>query len=315
MSNPLVSVIVPTYNCAPFVEAAIGSVLSQGYAPMEVVVVDDGSTDGTPQVLERFGDRIRVFTQANSGPARTRNRAIREARGEYLAFLDGDDLWLPGHTEALMSWVRREPAAKVVFGDWLVWPVQSDGSYAPLALPAADVNPGVNDSASGWLYPRMLFDSMLHIIATVLHRSVHAEVGGFDETLRTGSDYDFWLKVSRRYAITKLRSTVAVYRHNPSSVTYSVRPENNPYRLLKRAVDTYGLADDQGNSADPARVQRRLAELAFAHGYKHYWRGDPRIAQQSFLQALSHHRWNAKTSAYVLASMFKRVTGLPAASR
>lgn len=311
MANPLVSVIVPTYNCAPFVRASLQSVLDQSYAPLEVIVVDDGSSDGTLDVLGTFGDRIRVFSQANRGPAAARNRALKEARGDYLAFLDGDDLWLPGHVQVLMDYFAQHADARVVFGQWLLWPANEDGSYSPMELPSAQANPPIDADHSGWLYSKLLFESLLHIIATIVHRSVYTAVDGFDESLRTGSDYDFWLKVSRKFPIVQLKTPVAVYRLNPSSVSYSVRTENNPYRLLRRAVDTYGLSDDAGHGAEPKLVQHRLADLAFVHGYRHFWRGNPGIAQRSFMQALAHRPWSPKTAAYVAAALFKRLTGLP----
>src|SRR5262245_18116247 len=212
MTKPLVSVIVPAYNCAAFVRQSIDSVLQQDYGPMEILVVDDGSTDDTVKILGEYGDRIKVLHQANGGPAAARNRAVRAARGEYLAFVDGDDLWLPGHTNALMSYAIAHPEAKVVFADWLVWPAAADGGYSPLQLPRVVAQPEVDPGAGEWLYGRLLFDSVIHIIASLIHRSAYEAVGGFDESLRTGSDYDFWLRVSRKFSAVKLRTPVAVYR-------------------------------------------------------------------------------------------------------
>lgn len=306
MSKPLVSVIVPTYNCGGFVGAAIDSVLSQAYAPLEVIAVDDGSTDDTVQVLGGFGERVRVFTQANRGPAAARNHAVRQARGDYLAFLDGDDLWLPGQPAVLMGHVEKHPDTRVIYGNWGVWHPEADGSFAP--LPAFDLkdDPVVDAAGSGWIYSKLLFDSIIHIIAAVIHRSVYDAVQGFDETLRTGSDYDFWLKVSRAYPVVKLDRPVAVYRQNHTSVTYTVRRENNAYRLLKRALDTYGLADTAGHAVPRRAAANRLAELAFVHGYRHYWQGDAQVAQQSFMQSLAHRPWQPKAAAYALAALASR---------
>jgi glycosyltransferase involved in cell wall biosynthesis len=295
MSRPLVSAIIPTYNCAGYVGAAIRSVLDQGYAPMEVVVVDDGSTDGTVDVLRGFGERIRLIVQPNRGPAAARNAAVRAARGEYLAFLDGDDLWLPGQPRVLVEHLLAHPHIKVGYAEWLVWNADPDGHHPPLSLPSLEADPAVDAMQSGWIYSRLLLDALIPMITAVIHRSVHDAVGGFDESLRSGSDYDFWLRVSRKFEVVKLRRPVAVYRQNPASVTHVVRPENNGYRLLKRALDLYGLADDAGNVADRRAVEHRLAELAVIHGYRHYWHGDPKVAAASLALALRHNplRWRA----------------------
>jgi glycosyltransferase involved in cell wall biosynthesis len=236
MSKPLVSVIIPTYNCGPYIADALDSVLTQDYSPMEVIAVDDGSTDDTREVLARYGDRVRVYSQANKGPAAARNLAVRESRGQYLAFLDGDDLWLPGKLSAQMACLAARPELKVVFGSWFVWRPTDAGVYEPLNVSESAPEEGIDETESGWIYSKLLFDSVIHIIAAVIHRSVYDTVSGFDESLRTGSDYDFWVRVSRHFEVTKLRRKVAVYRQNLTSVTHVARPENNPYRLLHRAL-------------------------------------------------------------------------------
>lgn len=307
MSTPLVSVIVPTYNCARFVGAAIDSVLGQSYHPIEVVVVDDGSSDDTLAALSGFGERIRVFKQPNGGPAAARNHAVAQARGEYLAFLDGDDLWLPGHLAGLMGHLQAHPQDKVAFGDWLVWHAEADGTYPALPATVGPRSLQFDPNASGWIYTKLLFDSVIHIIAAVVHRSVYEAVHGFDEGLRTGSDYDFWLKVTRRFTVAKLTGSVAVYRQNPESVTYRLRPENNAYRLLNRAVGLYGVSDDAGNHVSRSAVQARLAQLAFVHGYRHFWQGDPAVATRAFMAALKHRPTHGKALLYLLAALGKRI--------
>src|SRR5437773_3781756 len=103
LMNVTVSVVIPTYNYARYLPEAIDSALAQTHAPLEVIVVDDGSTDDTPRVLAVYGDRIRVIRQANRGPGAARNTGIAAARGEYVGFLDADDVWLPRKLELQMA--------------------------------------------------------------------------------------------------------------------------------------------------------------------------------------------------------------------
>ena len=307
MNKPLVSVIVPTYNCGPFVAEALDSILSQDWQPLEVIAVDDGSTDDTLEVLRRYGDRIRLLQQPNGGPAAARNLAVRESRGEYLAFLDADDLWLPGHLRVLVSYLQAHPQTHVAYGEWLVWRADPGGSYPPLVIPLLVDAPALDPANSGWVYPALLVDSIIHIIAAVIRRSVYDDVGGFDQTLRTGSDWDFWIRVGRSFPVVKLRRPVAAYRQNPSSVTHVVRKENNGFRLLKRIIDTYGLRDAAGHLADRRAVARRLSDLAFSHAYRHYWHGDPVVAAQWFGQAWRHDPRRLKAVAYLVAATAKRL--------
>lgn len=311
MGNPLVSVIVPTYNCAAYLAEALDSILTQDYAPLEIICADDGSTDDTLQVLASYGDRIRVVQQPNRGPAAARNLAVRESRGEFLAFLDADDRWLPGQPSALMAYLLRHPESKVAFGEWLVWHANENGTYAAFDAPLFPTDPEVDNAHSGWVYSSLLLDSIIHIIAAVVHRSVYDSVQGFDETLRTGSDWDFWLRVSRKFPVVKLRRPVAVYRQNPASVTHVVRKENNGFRLLQRAIDTYGLRDDAGNVADARAVSRRLSDLAFTHAYRHYWNGSPQVAADWFVRAWRHDPRRVKAAAYAVAAIAKRWGILP----
>src|SRR5215469_16427814 len=114
MASPLVSIVIPTYNASHFIAAAVESCLAQDYTPVEVLVVDDGSTDDTVSVLEPYRASIRYFWQPNDGPARARNRGIAEARGQLIAFLDADDIWLPNKLSQQVQCLERSPGACLV---------------------------------------------------------------------------------------------------------------------------------------------------------------------------------------------------------
>src|SRR5207249_11176371 len=114
MMNKMVSVVIATYNCRRYVGEAVESALAQSYQPIEVIVVDDGSTDGTAEELRPFKDRIRYLVQANQGPAAARNHGIRAARGEYVAFLDADDLWAPSKIEKQVAAMEKSDKIGVV---------------------------------------------------------------------------------------------------------------------------------------------------------------------------------------------------------
>jgi glycosyltransferase involved in cell wall biosynthesis len=170
--QPKVSAVIPTYNYAQFVREAIESALAQSWSNMEVVVVDDGSTDDTAQRLAEYGDRIRTIRQENRGLSAARNTGIREASGEYIAFLDSDDVWLPEKT-AMQMRLASEKGFEVV--------VSRGGEKTGSALTFEDcffISPGFGSTA---LMKKSLFD----------------EVGGFDESLRSVEDRDMMLRLTR----------------------------------------------------------------------------------------------------------------------
>src|SRR5438874_1624069 len=117
MSRPLVSVVIPTYNSAHYIGEAVQSVLAQTYTNFEVIVVDDGSTDDTRERLESVAGRIRYLYQPNGGVSKARNRGIQEARGELIAFLDGDDEWLPEKLAKQLAYMRANPSSPLVHAD------------------------------------------------------------------------------------------------------------------------------------------------------------------------------------------------------
>jgi glycosyltransferase involved in cell wall biosynthesis len=268
--------------------------------------VDDGSSDGSADIAEAYGSSVKVIRQKNQGPAAARNRGARESRGEYLAFLDGDDVWLPGKLLAQMEYFALHKEVGIVYGSFKRWRINEAGQY-PLkeAFITSGKNGGIIDSQSGWIYHQLLLDSMIHIITAVISRSLFETLGGFDESLRVGEDYDFWLRASRLVQAHKLARDVALYRINHSSTTHIVRAVNNEQVVLLRAVEKYGLASPNGAAISEKKMRTRLFKLAYGHGYMQYWYGSPSLALEAFADAIRHDRKQVKAIVYCFLSYLR----------
>ncbi|MEO6186612.1 MAG: glycosyltransferase [Steroidobacteraceae bacterium] len=195
MSIPgLVSTVIPTYNRRVELPRAIDSALAQTHVQQEILVIDDGSTDGTAQMLaERYADRVRCISRPNGGVSSARNQGMREARGEFIALLDSDDEWMPTKLEKQVALLRSHPDWGMVLCD-----VQRvDPAHRPTdVLRRREAIPRDGDVLLSLLrMPSLVPASVL------MRRSVFDVVGGFDESLRTAEDIDFHLRVATRFGI------------------------------------------------------------------------------------------------------------------
>jgi glycosyltransferase involved in cell wall biosynthesis len=205
-----VSVIVPAYNAAATLPGALASIAAQTFRDFEIVVVDDGSTDGTAALLERDYPELRYIHQANGGPARARNAGIAAARGAWLAFLDADDAWAPCKLELQMQLVMAAPELVLVACDW-----------------APELPGGVAATAMGSAVPAATRLSAIDILvlnrfqtSTALVRAEAARaLNGFDPDLDGIEDWDFWLRVATLGPVAKLDLPLVAYRDTPGSVS------------------------------------------------------------------------------------------------
>lgn len=195
-----VSIIIPAYNRARSVRKAIESALQQTRPALEVIVVDDGSTDATPEILTQFDDRIRVLRQNNRGTAAARNAGIAAARGDYLLFLDSDDILLPTSVELQLARFEAEPSLGLVY---------SDAEFFDAAGHLVRV---ANDGLEGRVARDLLLLDGLVISASgsgiMVPRSVAEDVGGFDERLPASEDWDFCYRIASRYPIGRVAQTL-----------------------------------------------------------------------------------------------------------
>ncbi len=202
MSNPLVSAIVPCYNAAGFLANAITSIRRQQYSPLEIIIVDDGSTDDSPAVAASLGADVRYIRKANGGPGSARNAGLREAQGELVAWLDADDEWPEGKLEVQVGRLAADPALDVV-----------SGRTRYVRLPGAL-----------WLDYRFEGPdntvAHIHLGAAVIRRRAFDAVGDFDESLRIGEDQDWFMRArEENLKIVVVREVTLDYQLHGSNMT------------------------------------------------------------------------------------------------
>jgi cellulose synthase/poly-beta-1,6-N-acetylglucosamine synthase-like glycosyltransferase len=227
-----VSAIIPTYNYGRYLSRAIESVLVQQYPIEEIIVVDDGSTDNTRAVVESFGERIRYIHQSNQGISAARNNGIGIAKGDWIAFLDADDWWMPEKIRLQMEVAVREPEAALIYtGAWRITP---DGSRELLAA-----------TAVRQLWPTLRYCNCVSGgSSAIVRRDALVAEGGFDENLRACEDWDMWIRLARKYKFAMVPAPVTAIAVWPQSV--SSHPENmlsNMEKMLDKTIlsDLTGL--------------------------------------------------------------------------
>ena len=198
--DPLVSVVIPCYNGEAYLAEAIESALTQTYQPVEIIVVDDGSTDSSPQIAQKFP--VRYIRQQNQGLTASRNLGIRESRGDYIVFLDADDRLKPEAIETGLGVLAEHPECAMTVGDHVF--LSADGSRV-----AASRKDCLTDSH----YEALLKSNFIEMISSVLfRRSVLEQLGGFDTGLRVAEDYELYLRIARDYPMCCHPAVVAEYR-------------------------------------------------------------------------------------------------------
>lgn len=229
--QPTVSVVIPAYNYIRYLPEAIDSALQQTLPPLEVLVIDDGSTDDTAQVVAaRYGQnpRVRYLHQPNAGLSAARNTGIRHARGEFIAFLDADDLWKPDFLKEVAACFSRLPEdfAFVATRSTLV-----DGSGA--LLPRKQI---LEDTDREITCAEILLKTRFSPSAVVVRRRIFAECGDFDTTLRSSEDRDMWIRITARHrALFSGRQLILFRRHGTGMSAHTDRMKQNIRRTFAKA--------------------------------------------------------------------------------
>jgi glycosyltransferase involved in cell wall biosynthesis len=248
----VISVIIPTYNRATLVLEALESVLCQDMPGMEIIVVDDGSTDDTRQRLTPMTSRIGYVYQERTGVSGARNTGIRLARGQWLAFLDSDDLWLPQKLTRQMQYLAAHPGLRICQTEE-IW-IRQGLRWNPRSY---------HRKPSGHCFGELLQRCLVSPSAVILHRSLFEEVGGFDEELPACEDYDLWLRIGCRHPIGLLPEPLVIKRGGHSDQLSATTPALDLYRIraLTNLLVRHPLSAAQRHQA-LAVLQRKCAIYA-----------------------------------------------------
>lgn len=210
---PLISVIIPAYNSATTIKKTIESVLNQTFTDLELIVINDGSTDSTLVTVESIKDeRLKVFSYPNSGVAESRNRGIALSKSDFISFIDADDLWTPDKLERQLRALQSEPKAAIAYS-WTDWIDEKDNF----------LRAGSHITVNGDVYQQLLLRDFVEsgsnplILLTALK-----EVGGFDASLTNAHDWDMWLRLARSFEFVAVPSVQILYRISTNSMSTNV---------------------------------------------------------------------------------------------
>lgn len=304
MSQPIVSVIIASYNCAPYIAETINSVLAQSMNDIEIIVIDDGSTDATPQIVNAFGVPVRLLTQPNAGVCVARNRGIREARGKYICVMDHDDYWFPDKLTRQVEMLERHPDVGVVYSAFTLWhrDEQSHRFPDPVSLDQ-DIDPyEIDPEYTGWIYHQFLIDCWMLTSSAMFRPEVFETCGVFDVALPYSEDWDLWLRISRQYPFIKLRRPTTLYRQHPQQGNRVAREIDYRTRLLKTAAKKWGLCSRDGRCVTRHAFNKQLASYHASFALGHLRAGNRRLALPALIKSWATYPQNIKTLAYLAAA-------------
>lgn len=292
-TGPLVSVVIPTYNCGGLIRETLESVVAQNYAKLEVIVVDDGSTDDTPRIVESFGsDKVRYIRQANSGgPSRPRNRGIQVARGQYIALIDSDDIMLPGKIACAVALLDQEPDLGFIFTNFVKFD-ESRGPYPGAfldtyehfkSLPKKEVGKACYVIRAAAAYDGLISENYVGTSSVVIRKTVFDRVGLFDESIAGPEDFDMWLRVTSLYNIGFIDMIGHRYRVRTESIT-----TRGDKRLIPHKVKILERELERPNLPSPVRtkLKRKLSHELWALGFTHQADGDMTLARRYYARSL-----------------------------
>ena len=300
-----ITVVIPSYNCERYIAQTLQGVLAQHVEDLEVLVVDDGSSDGTEAIVRRHDSRVRWVPQANAGVSRARNHGIELAHGRYVCLLDHDDWWFPHKLKRQLRAMEEHPEVGVVYSSWVVW--RQPAPDAPFPEPASfrvdDIPDDADPDFSGWVYHQFLLDCWMLTSTTMFRREVLAQHGMFDESLPFSEDWDLWLRLARQVPFVRLRRPTTLYRMHARQGSGWHRPVDYRTALLLRNAAEHGLASRDGRAITQRQFDRQLAVYLADHARGELAAGRRRNALRSYVQAWRRDALRWKYPVYLAASL------------
>lgn len=299
---PLLTVVVPTYNRADHVRRCLAGLQQSGIDDLGIVVADDGSTDETAEVVSQVDSHAKYVWQPNSGtPATARNRGVGVYGGEYVAFLDCDDQWLPEAPGKALALLERHPEVDVLFADALVgneddgfvsW-IASAGQEPFFKLPANEPEPGLRVFERETFFRRVAVRNPIFIGACLIRRRVFEESGGFDPGLCGAADWELWLRLAHQYTFGFWSAPMAVYTRHSDNMS-----ENHDHMIGEFCQSLLNvLAKCALDPQDRLFIAERLRNQLFDHAYLAYDDGRLAEARMRFRRCFGAGRVDARSLA------------------
>ena len=259
MTDPLVSVVIAAYNAAPFLRETLESVAAQTYGRVEILVVDDGSTDDTAEIAKQVAPNARIFRRERGGLAAARNFGLREASGTFIALLDADDLWMPTKLETQVGVAQRHPSAGLIvcdaeefIGDRTINATMFRKPFAKLLRTSTD------GEVAGMMHRRFLrFCQITCPAQTLFARRVVEEVGEFIDS--PAQDFDYYLRASRLFPLVIHREVLARWRYRPDSMSGSRL--TRPLRFTRTSAPVLRAHAERCKGEERRIIERRAAAI------------------------------------------------------
>jgi glycosyltransferase involved in cell wall biosynthesis len=295
---PRISVIIPTYNRQSLVLQAIETVLAQTFQDFEVIVVDDGSTDATEQCLEQFKGKIVYLKTANRGVAAARNSGIRLAGGEFICFLDSDDVWEPSKLQAQIEFADANPQYALIATEVRALDVSQKLAGGGKAA--------IYQIKNGMVADSLLFGNWIFTSSVMVRRSALDITGWFDEDVgQFGEDWLLWMKIAVRFPIYFIPDVLSFYRFQEDSLSV-YRPEAQFVSLMKCVSR---LAELPYFKERPDLIRRVQYRICMIRANSNLYNREYRLAGAKIRSALMLNRWSLSPYALMLKSVLMKTMG------
>jgi len=258
MQNPLISVVIPAYNAAHYISEAIESVLQQTISDYEIVVVDDGSTDYTREIIDRYGQSVHYYSQENKGPAAARNFGIRSAKGKYIAFLDADDWWLENKLELELNAIQSFPDAAFICSDWF------NGIHGNEERRSTLIGYEVWNHEHA-TFEHMLRENFVNTSTILVTKENIIAAGLFNKNYRGAEDRHLWLRLLLERNAMVIKDVLAFRRYHPQN-TSNTRAYMESQ--LEMTQDILCWDKIRKNTRWMKQVKKRMNEIQISLAYK-----------------------------------------------
>jgi glycosyltransferase involved in cell wall biosynthesis len=301
-----VSVVIPMHNGLPHIADALHSVYWQTRPAHELIVVDDGSTDGSAEWVQLHYPNVILLRQKQQGIAATRNRGIAAATGDWVAFLDHDDAWHPSKLEVQLKAASRFPNASVVYGDFERWLPDTEGDHKwPPCWASNQLELSIADASCDWAYSRFLMDCWMQTSSALISSKLLIQAGLFDTRWPSGEDWELWLRLSRLSPFVHIARALSLYRLHSNQVTKGPSSSMIDFRtkLIEHAIARWGYANPDGSGAGSKHIRKHLSFYHWEYGVSQLSAGNKNIFFAAMARAIRAYPIAYRPYLYSLAAL------------